>query len=145
VPPPVSVGAIIPSIADNVGCTAIKSQAELLTGKAQRRLHRGNDSGREDSMKSAYGSQVPRPDYELTCVEPGSPMGELMRRYWQPVCTSDELGDLPRKEKLLCEEIVVFRDSRGRVGALDPHCAHRGASLEWGRVEERGLRCCYHG
>ena len=96
-------------------------------------------------MKSAYGRQTSAPDYELTCVEPGSPMGELMRRYWQPVCTSDELRDLPRKEKLLCEEIVVFRDKKGRVGALDPHCAHRGTSLEWGRVEEEGLRCCYHG
>jgi phenylpropionate dioxygenase-like ring-hydroxylating dioxygenase large terminal subunit len=60
-------------------------------------------------------------------------MGELMRRYWQPVCTSDELRDLPRKEKLLCEEIGVFRDKKGRVGALDLHCAHRGTSLEWGR------------
>ncbi len=96
-------------------------------------------------MKSAYGREVPPPDYELTSVERGSPMGEVLRRYWQPVCTSDELRDLPRKEKLLCEEIVVFRDKKGRVGALDPHCAHRGASLEWGRVEERGLRCCYHG
>ncbi|HEU0157268.1 MAG TPA: Rieske 2Fe-2S domain-containing protein, partial [Stellaceae bacterium] len=96
-------------------------------------------------MKSAYGRQRPAPDYELTCVEPGSPMGELMRRYWQPVCTSDELRDLPRKEKLLCEEIVVFRDKKGRVGALDPHCAHRGTSLEWGRVEDDGIRCCYHG
>ena len=96
-------------------------------------------------MKSAYGRQTPAPDYELTCVEPGSPMGELMRRYWQPVCTSDELRDFPRKEKLLCEDIVVFRDKKGRVGALNPHCAHRGTSLEWGRVEEEGLRCCYHG
>src|SRR3954470_16543562 len=51
-------------------------------------------------MKSAYGRQMPAPDYELTSVEPGSPMGELMRRYWQPVCTSDELRDLPRKEKI---------------------------------------------
>ena len=96
-------------------------------------------------MKSAYGRQVPPPDYELTCVEPGSPMGELLRRYWQPVCLSDELRDLPRKEKLLGEEIVVFRDKTGRVGALEPHCAHRGTSLEWGQIEERGLRCCYHG
>jgi nitrite reductase/ring-hydroxylating ferredoxin subunit len=96
-------------------------------------------------MKPAYGRQTPPPDYELTCVEPGSPMGELLRRYWQPVCTSDELKDLPRKEKLLCEEIVFFRDKQGRVGALDPHCAHRGTSLEWGRIEERGIRCCYHG
>jgi hypothetical protein len=63
-------------------------------------------------------------------------MGELLRRYWQPVCTSDELRDLPKKIKLLCEELVVFRDKKGRVGALDPHCSHRGTSLEWGRVEE---------
>jgi nitrite reductase/ring-hydroxylating ferredoxin subunit len=96
-------------------------------------------------MRSAYGRQTPPPDYELTCVEPGSPMGELLRRYWQPVCTSEELGDLPKKVKLLCEELVVFRDKQGRVGALEPHCSHRGASLEWGRVEEEGLRCCYHG
>src|SRR5947207_8723352 len=67
-------------------------------------------------MKSAYGRQTPAPDYELTCVEPGSPMGELLRRYWQPVCTSDELRDLPKKVKLLCEELVVFRDKKGRVG-----------------------------
>src|SRR5215467_761694 len=95
-------------------------------------------------MKSAYGRTVPPPD-ELTIVEAGSPMGELLRRYWQPVCTSDELRDLPRKEKLPCEEIVVFRDKKGRVGALQPHSSHRGTSLEWGRVEEDGLRCCYHG
>jgi nitrite reductase/ring-hydroxylating ferredoxin subunit len=96
-------------------------------------------------MKSAYGRQTPPPDYELTCVEGGSPMGELLRRYWQPVCLSDELADLPKKVKLLGEEIVVFRDRRGRVGALDPHCSHRGTSLEWGQIEERGIRCCYHG
>jgi nitrite reductase/ring-hydroxylating ferredoxin subunit len=96
-------------------------------------------------MRSAYGRQTPPPDYELTCVEPRSPMGELLRRYWQPVCTSDELRDLPKKMKLLCEELVVFRDKKGRVGALEPHCSHRGTSLEWGRVEEAGLRRCYHG
>jgi hypothetical protein len=61
------------------------------------------------------------------------------------VCTSDELRDLPKKMKLLCEELVVFRDKKGRVGALEPHCSHRGTSLEWGRVEKEGLRCCYHG
>jgi tert-butyl alcohol monooxygenase / tert-amyl alcohol desaturase len=55
-------------------------------------------------MRSAYGRQTPPPEYKLTCVEPGSPMGELLRRYWQPVCKSDELRDLPKKVKLLCEE-----------------------------------------
>src|ERR1051325_6849343 len=77
---------------------------------------------RRNAMKSAYGRQTPAPDYELTSVEPGSPMGELMRRYWQPVCTSDELRDLPRKKKLLCEEIVVSRDGKGQVGAFEPTC-----------------------
>ena len=81
--------------------------------------------------------KVPAPD-DLTIVEAGSPMGELLRRYWQPVCTSDELRDLPKKVKILCEEVVVFRDKKGRVGALDPHCSHRGTSLEYARVEERG-------
>jgi phenylpropionate dioxygenase-like ring-hydroxylating dioxygenase large terminal subunit len=55
------------------------------------------------------------------------------------------LHEVPRKEKLLCEAIVVFRDRERRVGALDPRCAHRGTSLEWGHVEEEGLRCRYHG
>ena len=96
-------------------------------------------------MKSAYGRRIPKPDRELTSVEGGSPMGELLRRYWQPVCTLDELGDLPKKVKILGEEVVVFRDGQGRIGALEPHCSHRGTSLEYGRIEEQGLRCCYHG
>jgi len=96
-------------------------------------------------MKSAYGRTVSQPDHELTSVEPGTPMGELLRRYWQPACTSAELSDLPKKVKILCEEVVLFRDKKGRVGALDPHCSHRGTSLEFARVEEEGLRCCYHG
>ena len=96
-------------------------------------------------MKSAYGRKVPAPDYDLTSVEAGSPMGELLRRYWQPICTSDELADLPKKFKILCEEVLVFRDKKGRVGALEPHCSHRGTSLEFARIEEGGLRCCYHG
>jgi phenylpropionate dioxygenase-like ring-hydroxylating dioxygenase large terminal subunit len=96
-------------------------------------------------MKSAYGRKIPAPDHELTSVEAGSPMGELLRRYWQPACTSDELGDLPKKIKILCEEVLLFRDKKGRVGALEPHCSHRGTSLEFGRIEEGGIRCCYHG
>src|SRR5437660_3798309 len=89
-------------------------------------------------MRPAYGRQTPPPDYELTCVEPGRPMGELLRRHWQPVCTSDELRDLPKKVKLLCEELVVFRDKKGRVGALEPHCSHRGTSLEGGASRRKG-------
>ena len=96
-------------------------------------------------MKSGYGREIPSEDVDLTHVDPGTPMGELLRRYWQPICLSDELGELPRRVRILCEDLVAFRDKEGRVGVMDLHCAHRGTSLEYGRVEERGIRCCYHG
>ena len=96
-------------------------------------------------MKSAYGLKIPEADAELTRVGPGTPCGELMRRYWQPVCLSADLKDLPKKVKILGEELIAFRDGRGIAGLLFFRCSHRGSSLEYGRVEERGLRCCYHG
>jgi phenylpropionate dioxygenase-like ring-hydroxylating dioxygenase large terminal subunit len=96
-------------------------------------------------MKSAYGFSIPGEDVDLTHVEAGSPMGELLRRYWQPVCLSSELSDLPRRVRILCEDLVVFRDGKGKVGCLHLHCAHRGSSLEYGRIEAAGIRCCYHG
>src|SRR5687768_9986244 len=84
----------------------------------------------------------------LTRTGPGTPMGELMRRYWLPVLLSVELpepdGD-PQQVRLLGEELVAFRDTRGRVGLMAEYCPHRGASLAYGRNEECGLRCIYHG
>ena len=96
-------------------------------------------------MKSAYGLKIPEPDPELTRVGPGAPCGELMRRYWQPVCLSADLADLPKKVRILGEDLIAFRDGQGRAGLLFFRCSHRGTSLEFGRVEDRGLRCCYHG
>ena len=84
-------------------------------------------------------------DAELTHTDPGTPMGALMRRFWQPVCLSEELTDVPRAIRILGEDLVAFRDKSGRVGVLHRHCAHRGASLEYGIVQETGIRCCYHG
>ena len=96
---------------------------------------------------SGYGRNaiVPHEDTRLTHVGFGTPMGELMRRYWQPVCMSSELADLPKFLEILGEELVAYRDTSGRVGVLGAHCIHRGTSLEYGRIEENGLRCCYHG
>ncbi len=88
---------------------------------------------------------VPRADTELTHTDPGSPMGEFMRRYWQPVCLSEELTDLPKAIRILNEDLVAFRDKSGEVGILHRHCSHRGTSLEYGIVSDGGLRCCYHG
>jgi phenylpropionate dioxygenase-like ring-hydroxylating dioxygenase large terminal subunit len=96
-------------------------------------------------MRSAYGLKIPEPDPFLTRVGPGTPCGELMRRYWQPVCLSADLKDLPKPVRILGEDLVAFRDGEGRAGLLFFRCSHRGTSLEYGRVEKRGLRCCYHG
>ncbi|MGH7832495.1 MAG: Rieske 2Fe-2S domain-containing protein [Candidatus Binatia bacterium] len=84
----------------------------------------------------------------LTRTGPGTPMGELFRRYWIPALLSSEIRDPdgpPVRVKLLGEDLVAFRDSRGRVGLLDEHCSHRGTSLFYGRNEECGLTCIYHG
>ena len=88
---------------------------------------------------------TPPEDGELTHVGPRTPCGEYMRRFWLPVAMSSQLGDLPVAVRILGEDLVVFRDRGGRAGLLHRHCAHRRASLEFGRIEERGIRCCYHG
>ncbi|HEY7062344.1 MAG TPA: Rieske 2Fe-2S domain-containing protein [Chloroflexota bacterium] len=89
---------------------------------------------------------TPEENLRLTQVGPGTPGGEMLRRYWWPVAFGDELrGDVPKVVELLGEEFVLFRDGRGQVGMLEPRCAHRGVKLAYGRVEDCGIRCCYHG
>jgi phenylpropionate dioxygenase-like ring-hydroxylating dioxygenase large terminal subunit len=92
-----------------------------------------------------YFRDVPKEDEELTHVGPGTPCGEYFRRYWLPVELSAELKDLPRRIRILGEDLVVFRDRGGRVGLLQLHCSHRGTSLEFGVIVDRGIECCYHG
>ena len=94
---------------------------------------------------TAYGRPQPDFDAALTRVDPGSPMGELLRRYWHPVGLAADAGATPRQVRVLGEELVLFRDQAGRPGLLYPRCAHRGASLYYGRIEDHGIRCCYHG
>jgi 5,5'-dehydrodivanillate O-demethylase len=84
----------------------------------------------------------------LTQVGPGTPMGNLLRRYWQPVCALDEVLQSPFRTKeltILSEDLVAFVDRSGRAGLVARNCAHRRASLAYGIVEEDGLRCMYHG
>ncbi|HEY0583624.1 MAG TPA: Rieske 2Fe-2S domain-containing protein, partial [Chloroflexota bacterium] len=88
-------------------------------------------------------------DNELVCrVGAGTPMGDLMREYWIPALQTEDLatpdGD-PLRVRLLGEDLVAFRDSSGQVGLVATNCPHRGASLFFGRNEEGGLRCVYHG
>jgi len=84
----------------------------------------------------------------LTQTGPGSPMGELFRQYWIPALLAEELPEndsAPVRVKILSERLIAFRDSDGRYGLMDEFCAHRGVSLWFGRNEESGLRCAYHG
>ena len=84
----------------------------------------------------------------LTRTGPGTPMGELLRRYWIPALLDTELPERdcpPVRVKLLGEKLIAFRDTEGRLGLIDEFCAHRGVSLWFGRNEECGLRCPYHG
>ena len=84
----------------------------------------------------------------LTRTGPGTPMGNLMRRYWMPALFSHQIAEPdcpPVRVKLLGENLVAFRDTKGRFGLLDERCPHRTASLFFGRNEECGLRCVYHG
>lgn len=84
----------------------------------------------------------------LTQTGPGTPMGEMFRRYWIPALLAEEVaepGGAPVRVKLLGERLLAFRDSEGRLGLIDEFCAHRGVSLWFGRNEDCGLRCPYHG
>lgn len=84
----------------------------------------------------------------LTRTGPGTPMGELFRRYWLPALLAEELPEPdcdPVRVRLLSESMIAFRDTDGRLGLIDEFCAHRGVSLWFGRNEEGGLRCPYHG
>ena len=80
----------------------------------------------------------------LTRIGPGTPCGEMLRRYWWPIACAEEVKSSPLPVRLLGEDLVLFR-TRDGYGLLERYCAHRRASLEFGRVEERGIRCCYHG
>jgi phenylpropionate dioxygenase-like ring-hydroxylating dioxygenase large terminal subunit len=84
----------------------------------------------------------------ITRVGPGTPMGNLMRQYWMPAMLSSELAvpdSDPVRVLLLGERLIAFRDTSGRVSLIQNHCPHRGASLFFGRNEEGGIRCVYHG
>src|SRR5262249_41657319 len=83
-----------------------------------------------------------------TNTDKGTPMGDLFRRYWIPVALSEELPGpdcIPVKLKIMNEDLIAFRDSEGQVGLIDAYCPHRGAPMFFGRNEEAGIRCVYHG
>jgi phthalate 4,5-dioxygenase len=83
----------------------------------------------------------------ITRTGPGTPGGKLLRQYWQPIATAEEMpiGGAPMPIRIMSEDLVLFRDDKDRLGLIGLHCAHRGTDLSYGRVENGGLRCLYHG
>ena len=96
-------------------------------------------------LSGYYHREVPKEDEYLTHVGPGTPAGEYLRRFWQPIAYTEQLTDLPLRVEIMGEELVLFRDGQGEIGLLELHYSHRGTSLEFGLIEKRGIRCCYHG
>jgi nitrite reductase/ring-hydroxylating ferredoxin subunit len=107
------------------------------------------NQGNEPEFPVRFGGYLlpkDRPVEALTAhVGPGTPCGEYMRRFWHPFLLSEQLTHRPKAVRLLGEDLVLYRDLAGDLGLLHRHCAHRGASLEFGIVAEHGIRCCYHG
>ena len=103
------------------------------------------EQGAKADQGTAYGRKMQHHDAELTEVGPGTPCGEFMRRYWHPIALSEKVTARPQNIRILGEDLILFRDQKGRPGLLYPRCAHRGTTLYYGRVEEEGIRCCYHG
>lgn len=99
------------------------------------------------SKYSGYYGALAKPeiDQKLTEVGPGTPGGEYLRRFWHPVAFDNALQDVPVRLRILGEDLVLFRDKSGRVGLVTLNCPHRGTSLEFGIIQERGIMCCYHG
>jgi nitrite reductase/ring-hydroxylating ferredoxin subunit len=95
--------------------------------------------------RNAYTMAEPTSRDDLTRVGRGTLMGELLRRYWHPIGMASDAGDTPHVVQVLGEELILFRSGQGQAGLLYPRCAHRGTSLLYGKVEEDGIRCCYHG
>ena len=97
------------------------------------------------NYKGYLQSEEPKIDSVLAHIGPGSPCGEFFRRYWHPVSLSSEVGENPIPVKILGEDLVLFRSKNGELGLVHKHCPHRNASLIFGKCENKGIRCCYHG
>jgi phenylpropionate dioxygenase-like ring-hydroxylating dioxygenase large terminal subunit len=102
-------------------------------------------AGEHVGTGSGYEQKPSSYNRDLAEVGRGTPMGELLRRYWHPIGLIADADATPKAVRALGEDLVLFRDGAGKPGLVTARCCHRGTTLYYGRVEERGIRCCYHG
>ena len=90
---------------------------------------------------------MPAPSWDANLVEfeTGTRAGEFLRRFWHPFAVASDATDIPKKVRVRGQDLILFRDGRGRAGLVHPRCCHRGTNLYYGKVEDDGIRCCYHG
>ena len=104
-----------------------------------------SNSFQKDKYKGYFQSANLEFDKIIAKVGPGSPCGEFLRRYWHPIALSSELKKQPKSVKVLGEDLILFRTPKGDLGLVHKNCPHRNASLAYGKCEDKGIRCCYHG
>ncbi len=99
------------------------------------------------NFKGYVQAHIDAADEEIARIGPSSTAGEYFRRFWHPVYISEQLGELPEAIRILGEDLVLFRygPRRDQIGLVHKYCIHRRASLEYGKCEDQGIRCCYHG
>ena len=90
-------------------------------------------------------SNIPGIDKDLSITDPKTPCGEYLRRYWHPVALTSEVSEKPKEIRILNEDLVIFKTTKNNIGLVHKNCPHRRASLAYGKTEEKGIRCCYHG
>ena len=100
------------------------------------------------SIKDFRGYQqgrLPNIDESLSRVGPETSCGEYLRRYWHPVSLTSDVSQIPKEIRILGEDLVIFKTTKNNIGLVHKNCPHRRASLVYGKTEEKGIRCCYHG
>ena len=99
----------------------------------------------KEDFRGYKQSTVPKIDEVLAKTDPKMACGEYLRRYWHPVALTSEVSEIPREIRILGEDLVIFKTSKGNIGLVHKACPHRRASMAYGKTEEEGIRCCYHG
>ena len=105
----------------------------------------GNNKFIQDDFRGYKQSTVPKIDEVLARTDPETVCGEYLRRYWHPVALTSEVSEVPREIRILGEDLVIFKTSKGNIGLVHKACPHRRASMAYGKTEDEGIRCCYHG
>ena len=104
-----------------------------------------NRNFKDQDFRGYKQSTVPKIDEGLSRTDYKTPCGEYLRRYWHPVALTSEISEIPKEIRILGEDLVIFKTTKGNIGLVHKACPHRRASMVYGKTEDKGIRCCYHG